>query len=200
VKRKNNKSEHYAMKIFFFIQLVLIIFCVVAFAETPVPGGTESLQPILAENSTVPSGELPAPVVEAKNEFPSWISSQDPPYNARNKIDPFVSFVKIREFELMQAAKKTKVEKKATTPLETVDVHSLKLIGIISKDGSTPLAMVELPDGKGYLIRPGMTLGLYDGVVTSIGNEILVVEEDVIDVFGEAKKRTINLRLRQEKE
>jgi type IV pilus assembly protein PilP len=45
-----------------------------------------------------------------------------------------------------------------------------------------------------------MTIGLYDGVVTSIGNEQLIVEEDVIDVFGEAKKRIINLRLRQEKE
>jgi type IV pilus assembly protein PilP len=100
----------------------------------------------------------------------------------------------------MEAAKKVKQEKKATTPLETVDVRSLKLIGIINKPGGTAVAMVELPDGKGYMIRPGMTLGLYDGVVTSIGNEMLVVEEDVVDVFGEAKKRTINLRLRQEKE
>jgi type IV pilus assembly protein PilP len=133
-------------------------------------------------------------------EFPDWITSQYPPYDAKGKIDPFVSFVKIREYELMQAAKKAKIEKKAATPLETVDVRSLKLIGIINKVGGNSMAMVELPDGKGYLIRPGMTIGLYDGVVTSIGNEVLVVEEDVIDVFGEAKKRIINLRLRQEKE
>jgi type IV pilus assembly protein PilP len=133
-------------------------------------------------------------------EFPDWITPQQPPYDAKGKIDPFVSFVKIREYELMQAAKKAKIEKKAATPLETVDVRSLKLIGIINKEGGNSLAMVELPDGKGYLIRPGMTIGLYDGVVTSIGNEVLVVEEDVIDVFGEAKKRLINLRLRQEKE
>jgi type IV pilus assembly protein PilP len=200
VKRKNKKSERYAMKIFIFIQSLSIFFCVAAFAVTPEPGETVSPQPVAAENSTATGAESLKQVAGAETEFPDWITSQYPPYEARNKIDPFVSFVKIREFELMQAAKKAKVEKKATTPLETVDVHSLKLIGIISKDGSTPLAMVELPDGKGYLIRPGMTLGLYDGVVTSIGNEVLAVEEDVIDVFGEAKKRTINLRLRQEKE
>ena len=141
-----------------------------------------------------------APVNTSGEEFPAWITSQYPPYDAKGKIDPFVSFVKVREYELMQAAKKAKIEKKAATPLETVDVRSLKLIGIIGKPDGTSLAMVELPDGKGYLIRPGMTIGLYDGVVTSIGNELLVVEEDVIDVFGEAKKRTINLRLRQEKE
>lgn len=135
-----------------------------------------------------------------EQEFPDWITSQYPPYDAKGKIDPFVSFIKVREYELMEAAKKAKVEKKAATPLETVDVRSLKLIGIINKMDGPSLAMVELPDGKGYLIRPGMTIGLYDGVVTAIGNEMLVVEEDVIDVFGEAKKRTINLRLRQEKE
>jgi type IV pilus assembly protein PilP len=146
------------------------------------------------------AGAADAPVDSSGEEFPAWITSQYPPYDAKGKIDPFVSFVKVREYELMQAAKKAKIEKKAATPLETVDVRSLKLIGIISKPGGTSLAMVELPDGKGYLIRPGMTIGLYDGVVTSIGNELLVVEEDVIDVFGEAKKRTINLRLRQEKE
>ena len=158
-----------------------------------------SLTLLLFLSASAVAADAP-PVDTAGEEFPAWITSQYPPYDAKGKIDPFVSFVKVREYELMQAAKKAKIEKKAATPLETVDVRSLKLIGIIGKPGGTSLAMVELPDGKGYLIRPGMTIGLYDGVVTSIGNEMLVVEEDVIDVFGEAKKRTINLRLRQEKE
>ncbi|MDY0226756.1 type IV pilus assembly protein PilP [Desulfomicrobium apsheronum] len=163
------------MKVHILILTALFLLCAPVFA---------------AEGQTDASGQ----------EFPDWITSQYPPYDAKGKIDPFVSFVKIREYELMQAAKKAKIEKKAATPLETVDVRSLKLIGIINKVGGNSMAMVELPDGKGYLIRPGMTIGLYDGVVTSIGNEVLVVEEDVIDVFGEAKKRIINLRLRQEKE
>lgn len=150
--------------------------------------------------SSAPVFAADASSPETGQEFPAWITSQYPPYDAKGKIDPFVSFIKVREYELMEAAKKAKVEKKAATPLETVDVRSLKLIGIINKVDGPSLAMVELPDGKGYLIRPGMTIGLYDGVVTSIGNEMLVVEEDIIDVFGEAKKRTINLRLRQEKE
>lgn len=162
------------MKILFLITSILLISC--SFLH--------------ASNATVD---------EKSSEFPSWISSSYPPYDSKNKIDPFVSFVKIREYEIMQAAKKVKVDKKAATPLETVDVHTLKLIGIIgTKDKS--LAMVEMPDGKGFLIRPGMAVGLYDGVVKSISDNVLVVEEDVIDVFGEAKKRTINLRLRQEKE
>lgn len=163
-----------AMKRVLLILAFILLMCTSAFADN-------------ATGST--SGQLPV-----------WIASQNPPYDPTGKPDPFVSFVKIREYEIMQAAKKAKLQKRASTPLETVDVHTLKLIGIINKDRGNSLAMVELPDGKGYLIRPGMTVGLYDGVVTSIEKEMMVVEEDIIDVFGEPKKRTINLRLRQEKE
>lgn len=144
--------------------------------------------------------EIVADVQMTTSDMPEWIFPQYPPYSSKDKLDPFISFVKVREYELMQAAKNAKLQKKASTPLETVEVHSLKLIGVIEKGDGSSLGMVELPDGKGYLIRKGMTIGLYDGVVTSIGNSMLVVEENITDVFGEPKKRTINLRLRQEKE
>lgn len=133
-----------------------------------------------------------------EDDMPDWISFQYPSYDATGKPDPFVSFVKIREYEFMEAAKKAKQDKKASTPLETVEVHSLKLIGIIEDNEGASVAMVELPDGKGYLIRKGMVVGLYDGVVASIGDGVLVVEENITDVFGETKTRTISLRLRQE--
>ena len=134
-----------------------------------------------------------------ESSLPSWIHPSSPPYTSVGKPDPFVSFVKVKEYETLQAARKTKAEKKSLSPLENLDVNALKVVAILSKEG-TNLAMVELPDGKGYLIHPGMTVGLYDGVVKSIEKDMIVVEEDVVDVFGEAKKRTINLRLRQEKE
>lgn len=132
-------------------------------------------------------------------ELPAWVYSNSPLYSSVGKVDPFVSFVKVREYENMQAARQAKKEKKALGPLENLDVSALKIVAILNKGGSN-LAMAELPDGKGYLIRPGMKVGLYDGVVTAIENDKLVVEEDIVDVFGESKTRVINLRLRQEKE
>lgn len=154
----------------------------------------------LVDNSTR-TGEMNASENMASNgDLPLWITSQYSPYIAGDKVDPFVSFVKVREYEVMQAAKKTKEEHKAATPLETVDVHTLKLIGVIEKPGGVPVAMVEFPDGKGYLIRQGMTVGLYDGVVTSISKGVLNVEEHFTDVFNEKKTRVVSLRLRQEKE
>lgn len=162
---------------------------------------------VLASNDTAPSASLNASSMNAGSvsvtptgELPTWITSLYPPYSSVNKVDPFVSFVKVREYETMMAAKQAKLERKKTTPLETVDVHSLKLIGIIEKPGQGSTAMVVLPDGKGYFLRKGMTVGLYDGVVTSIGEGLLTVDEQFTDVFNEAKTRTITLRLRQEKE
>ena len=142
-----------------------------------------------ATNTTLPDDEMPG-----------WVTPYYSPYEAKNKTDPFVSFVKVRAYELLEAAKRAKAQKKASTPLETVEVHTLKLIGIINKGNGQTAAMVELPDGKGYLIRPGTIVGLYDGVVKEIKNATVVVEENIMDIFGESKQRTINLRLRQEKE
>lgn len=140
-------------------------------------------------NASLPEGGLPR-----------WIEPYYPPYKSANKSDPFVSFVKVRAYERLEAAKRAKAQKKVSTPLETVEVNTLKVIGIINKGSEQPIAMVELPDGKGYIIRPGTIVGLYDGVVKEIGNSTVVVEENVMDIFGEPKKRTINLRLRQDKE
>lgn len=167
---------------------------------------------VLADNSseTVPDGTIPhndnasmqqnaSEITPEESNLPSWIYPNYPPYTSADKVDPFVSFVKVREYETMQAARKAKTEKKALSPLENLDSNALKVVAIMNREGSN-LAMVELPDGKGYLIRPGMAVGLYDGVVTSIEKDMIVVEEEVVDVFGEAKTRKINLRLRQEKE
>lgn len=171
--------------------------------------------PVLAENSTEPvgndaveSGNAPGDTGEstadmtanasehnATSELPAWIFPAYSPYVSKDKIDPFVSFIKAQE----AVPGIVKKERKPQTPLESVDINQLKLIGILHQS-SVALAMVEMPDGKGYLIRPGTRVGLYDGVVTAIENERLVIEEEYVDVFGEAKKRTAYLRLRQEKE
>ena len=170
--------------------LILFVLVTSGFAaETMLTNASDVINPLDALEGNTTSSEQP---------MPDWIFFQYPPYEATGKPDPFVSFIKVREYERMEEARKAKKEKKASTPLETVEVHSLRLIGIIENKDGTSVAMVELPDGKGYLIHTGMIVGLYDGVVTSIGDGVLIVEENIMDLFGENKKRTITLRLRQE--
>lgn len=182
------------MKNILILQALVWFFCGIAFADNSseaVPNGATPQNASMQQNASE--------IAPDDSNLPSWIYPAYPPYTSADKVDPFVSFVKVREYETMQAARKAKTEKKALSPLENLDSNALKVVAIMSKEGSN-VAMVELPDGKGYLIRPGMAVGLYDGVVTSIEKDMIVVEEEVVDVFGEAKKRKINLRLRQEKE
>jgi len=66
-------------------------------------------------------------------------------YDAKGRRDPFVPLIVARE--------------KAG-----LEVSSVKLVGII--DGSHLLALVEAPDGLGYIVKPGDVLG--NGQVTDV--------------------------------
>ena len=68
-------------------------------------------------------------------------------------------------------------------------IGSAKLVGIIS--GPQPLALVETPEGIGYILKAGDTLG--DGRVTEIGTDS--VSFAVSPKPGE-KAGTVTLRLR----
>ncbi len=186
------------MKKILILHAFIFLYCGIPFAEnsSDISNSSHVDKSIMVQNA---SGETEPVVLSGESDLPSWIHSSYPPYSSIDKVDPFVSFVKVREYEAMQAARKSRVEKKSLSPLENLDVNALKVVAILQKEG-TNLAMVELPDGKGYLIQAGMKVGLYDGVVSSIEKDMLIVEEEIVDVFGEAKKRKINLRLRQEKE
>ena len=185
------------MKKILILHAFIFLYCGIPFAEnsSDISNSSRIDEPAISQNASAGNDTgLPS-----ESDLPSWIHPSYPPYSSKDKVNPFVSFVKVREYEAMQTARKARVEKKSLSPLENLDVSALKLVAILQKDGAN-LAMVELPDGKGYLIQVGMKIGLYDGVVSSIENDMLIVEEEIVDVFGEAKKRKINLRLRQEKE
>lgn len=149
-----------------------------------------------AGNSSVGGEAVKNPVM-----LPAWVTSSYPPYESAGKIDPFVSFIRVREYENLQAAQRARALRRvAVSPLENIDTRGLKVIGIVNSDSANNIAMVALPDGKGHVLRAGMKVGLYDGVVKEITADTVVVEEDFEDAFGEQKKRIINLKLRQEKE
>jgi len=194
VKPRRKVKNRAIMKKLLALEVFALFFCGAAMAENSSEiFSTDSF----ARNASIQHNASNAS--ESDSELPSWVYPSYPAYASKDKPDPFVSFVKVKEYETMQAARKSKKEKKALTPLENMDTNALKVVAIMNSDGNN-LAMVELPDGKGFLIRPGMSVGLYDGIVKAIKNDMVVVEEEVVDVFGETKKREINLRLRQEKE
>lgn len=120
-------------------------------------------------------------------------------YTHAGKRDPFKSLIK----ETTPADRKKKEGIKGLSPLESYDVSSFKLIGIIAaKHGN--VAMLVAPGGKGFMVRKGARIGLSGGEVTKINlNSVQVVE--MIENYNyrgeiEVIPQTTYLELRKEEE
>lgn len=92
-------------------------------------------------------------------------------------------------------------EKKATglTPLQQRSLSELRVIGIIwSSEGY--LAMIETPDGKGYVIKKGTLVGPDGGVVEEITKNSIIIEERFRDIYGKWRVRKTELKLHAKEE
>lgn len=152
---------------------------------------------VLAVDNSVKTAEKESEkFIEALSSMPEWIKPPDFRYNPKGKIDPFVPFInKVRE----QVKRRSK--KGPLTPLQTIDVTQLKVIGILwePENPNKAKAMVELPDGKGFILEKGMVVGRNDGKVVKITPDNIVIEEDVVNIFGDVEKKQVVLKLHPKK-
>jgi len=109
----------------------------------PTPPPAAGAPVAIAAAATTPAAK-PAPVAMPKEPEPG---PPLPPlaYDSKGRRDPFVAMSLARD-------------------KPGLSVTTLKLAGVIR--GRTLLALVEAPDGLGYILKPGDTLG--DGRVTEI--------------------------------
>jgi hypothetical protein len=68
-------------------------------------------------------------------------------------------------------------------------VSSARLTGIIRRENGTALALVETPDGLGYILRPGDTLG--EGRVVEIGPNSVVFSVPSSSLGGATTNRVV---------
>ncbi|RQD67535.1 MAG: hypothetical protein D5R98_00820 [Desulfonatronovibrio sp. MSAO_Bac4] len=124
--------------------------------------------------------------------LPQWMEPTGFVYTSTGLTDPFIPFIAQRP-ESVPAK-----PDRPLTPLEQVAVTQLKLVGIIwskpSEDAAS--AMVELPDGKGFIIQKGTLMGPYQGQVVSILQDSVLVEEQLTDIYGQKETRLTTLKLR----
>ncbi len=110
-------------------------------------------------------------------------------YRTAGRRDPFRS--------LILGLKEKRVA--GLTPLQLRSIGELKVIGIMW-EGKSYVAMIETPDGKGYLIREGVLVGPEGGVVRKISAESVVIEENFTDSYGRKKTKKSVLGLRPKEE
>jgi len=134
---------------------------------------------------------------EAPGEAPSWIDPEPFQYDPRNKPNPFQPFLR-----QAPSSEEEEAENRASlSPLERISPSQLHLKGILSSGSSiSATALVELPNGKAYLLRKGTRIGTEGARVESIKRDRVIIREYFIDVMGEKKSKQTVLKLPQGEE
>ena len=122
------------------------------------------------------AGVPPAPV--AMGEAP--LTPPTYSYNPSSRRDPFSAIVKDGKPGGEQQTK--------LPPLQRLMLTELSLIGIVW-GGFGYTAMVEAPDGRRFTLREGTRIGPNNGVVSSITDKAVVVQERYMDVYGNKQVR-----------
>lgn len=122
--------------------------------------------------------------VEQRNDLLSYS------YNPQGRRDPFAPIISKEE---------NKARSGSLPPLERYSISEFKLTGIVW-GAYDYYAMIEGPDGKGYFIRKGTTIGPNKGIVKRITKDTVEIEEKFKNMLGstEYKQITIRLRIKQE--
>jgi Tfp pilus assembly protein PilP len=116
--------------------------------------------------------------------------ASDYSYDAKDKRDPFRSFVLDRLKEL---------EAQAKGPLEQFDLNQLALHGVVWQS-KRPRALVADPSGQVYIVREGDPIGTNSGAVMRIDDNLMLVRETYIDHMGEPTTKEVEMRVRRNQE
>jgi type IV pilus assembly protein PilP len=109
--------------------------------------------------------------------------------NDASDIDPFKPFIKL--------TKKTPGPENLL-PIQKLKLSEIKLSGIVWNT-QTPLALIEDPAGKGYVLKTGDLIGL-SGKVKKIKKDRVIIEESYVDIFEGKKTRIVELILPKKEE
>lgn len=91
-------------------------------------------------------------------------------------------FLKARDPFRAPSLEKIVVGKK--DELELFPLDSIKMIGVLT--GPDHLrAIVQIPDGKTYLVAEKMKLGIHQGFIKKITPDAIVVREKITNILGE---------------
>jgi type IV pilus assembly protein PilP len=153
------------------------------------PPAVPSPVPVKAKQQQVSSVQKPMSSVSVKLAPPPLVDQ----FDFSGKKDPFKPAIdtKVATAQLPGGLKKGLP---GALPIHSFDVSQFKLIGVVT-GAKENQAMVVDPNGKGYVLKKGMTIGKNDGRVTSIGINGVEVVEQFRDDTGRVRKETIKITL-----
>lgn len=111
-------------------------------------------------------------------------------YNPLGKRDPFRSPLE----ELRQGSQGAQVEA-CNEPLCQWDLDQLVLVAVVTGDAN-PIAMVEDPQGRGYIVKRNTKIGKQGGKVTQILRDSVTVTEFWTAPDGKVNPNPVSMRLK----
>jgi Tfp pilus assembly protein PilP len=109
-------------------------------------------------------------------------------YDPAGRRDPFRSF----EWEHL---KREFADSTHSGPLEQYDLAQLALVGVVWDVGRAR-ALVRDPSGMSYVVAAGARMGKNEGLVTQIQDNLVVVRERYVDLYGNESSQDVELRIR----
>lgn len=148
-------------------------------------------------------GNYPAWAEPQEGVSPAAVKAEEPEHSFLEKDDGFVYVSIERSDPFMPLMQEDIVGggpdfQEILTGMRRFEPRQLTLVAVISKDDES-VAMVEGPEGKGYLVGEGALVGR-NGVITEITANRLVIQETVYARTGEKRYNHIELLLRKGEE
>lgn len=102
-------------------------------------------------------------------------------------------------FQPPRSREDSAVEGDTSHPLLQTDISQLRLTAIIRDQQGSLKGSIETPSGRGFIVTEGTRIGRYEGTVTSISPEGIVIKEPDQPATGR-KGGTVELSIRGERE
>ncbi len=119
-------------------------------------------------------------------------------YDPAGKTDPFIPLVYDKK-EGKKAAPTRMTSPlqtdKPLTPLQTYNLSELKLVAVIQGSEDNATALVEDPDGFGYIVRTGTLIGENNGVIKKIQSSRIIIEQRYISPTGNRESKIATLEI-----
>jgi len=165
---------------------------------TLVSGCNKKEQPAPVAAPTAPAQVQPQQVTPVQKPVSSASVKLAPPqslnqFDFSGKKDPFKPDIAVKVAPAPSAGD-LKRSLQAGLPIHSFDVSQFRLIGIMT-GAKENQAMVVDPNGKGYVLKTGMTIGKNDGRVIAVTINGVDVVEQFKDDSGRVRKENIRITL-----
>ncbi len=144
--------------------------------------------------AVITSGNSSGPE-DSANDMPR---AKAPAFDIATLRDPFESYLTVlaQQNQRRMQQLRTRITEHTHEPLESFDLSALTLVATMQMGGKR-VAMVQDPQGKGYMVHEGSYIGRDNGRVVKITDRNVVILEDDFTPTGELVKRKTTLTLNE---